>query len=257
MLLSYLEVDKHVPEMRSGRSLASISVCNAEFPINDMKVDEEEGLVFVATGAPYSIFQNTSSQVRGYATVYRIVSEDLKGDLKPGALPPYRLQEVTKLGFTFGVQAIAWDRSRRCVAIGFSMGLISYYSFASGSNLVYVGEQDYHTDVVTDLKFVARERKLFLEYEVQMLLVAVSQGSRVSIVDMKDGGMICQVAKAANGARLVSAAVDVMDSILIVGTEQGSILSYDITATTPQLLSTLSFNHATTTNVSRLSAPRL
>lgn len=261
IVLSYLEVDKNIKEMRSGHSLASIPIRpnpsaianNKELPINDIKIDEEEGLVFVATGLPYSIFQNTSSQLRGFVSIYRIVYEELRGDSKPGSLPPYQLQEITKVGFTFGVQTVAWDRTRRCVAIGFSMGLISYYSFVSGNSLVYVGEQDYHTDVITDMKFITRERKLFLEYEIQMLLVAVSQGSRVTIVDMKDGGVICQVAKAFNGAKLVSSAVDVMDSILILGTEQGSVLAYDITATTPQHIATLVFNHATTTNVSPLS----
>ena len=250
VLLSFIEADKHVTEMRSARALPSIAVKGGEFPINDMKIDEEEGLVFIGTGVPYSIFQNTSSGLRGHVMVYRIVKEDLKGDGKPGALPPYRLEEVTRVGFSFGVQCVAWDRSRRCVAVGFSMGLISYYSFKSGNSLVYAGEQDYHTDVIVDMKFVHRERKLFLEYEMETLLVAISQGSRCTIVDMKDGGVISQVAKAANGARLVSSVVDVMDSILVLGTDQGSILTYDITSTTPEHLATLTFNHATSYDVS-------
>lgn len=192
-------------------------------PVNSVCMDQTEKLLFVGSGLGYSILQNASSNVRGSLTVYKINDPDEIPLHVHGTASRQDCVECCSLQFSFGVNSVAWDPYRRCVAVGLTIGLVGYYQLSEDcSTLTYAGELDYHQDNIIDMEMVIIDKE---DYAQQYLHIAVSRGGRATMVDMEHGRQTFQLAKA--GCQIVSKAFDFIDQVAYFGTDVGSVVVFN------------------------------
>ena len=248
-VMKFLEIDKNVESVKKGIALPPIEFDGAQFPVNTVIMDHNEGLLFVGTGVKHSVahYMN-ASQLRGNVFVYKVVADGIKPNLV----------QLTVLSLSTGVKTLAWDPSRRCLIVGLATGTIGYYVLSNTASpgaenqasysLQLMGEMDFHDDTVVATKLFKREIKTMLVYETKDYCFVASNGSKATLVDLSTGAIVSQLAKGGN--KFASADIDPCELIGFVGTQSGSVQMIDFSTSTPTLMSEVSPNHATTNDVS-------
>eukprot|EP01039_Chlorochromonas_danica_P005047 gene5047-5541_t len=201
-------------------------------PVNSVCMDQDEKLLFVGCGLGYSFLQNASFNViRGSLTVYKV---------HPDKTPIH--VECCSMQFCYGVNSVAWDSYRRCLAVGLTTGLIGYYQLSEDcSTLTYAGELEYHQDNIIGMEMAIVDLKRLEGYVQQYLHIAVSRGGRATMVDMECGAQTFQLAKA--GCQIVSMAFDFIDQVAYFGTDVGRVMVFNTEENNTNLLFEIPIMH--------------